>query len=241
MTKPKKYATFLLGLAIVLASIAAAHAVNDGCAVVRSTPDGFLNLREFPLGNAKVVGKLRPGDFLFVSDQSCERKGSIEVCRHDTSWTRVDDGQRGRVYLKKRGWVASRFIKGVDCEEVPDPEQQFPKEYVGEWCRVFGSLDMPDGQLEFKRQRRGKACASGRQLVITPREMRGIFGAGVAGQETKSVKAELLSCNVTQATENKNGMLWSWFICNGKPDMRNVLLLENGKLYLGNTMLEDKQ
>jgi hypothetical protein len=35
-------------------------------------------------------------------------------------------------------------------------------------------------------------------------------------------------------------MLWSWFICNGKPDMRNVLLVENGKLYLSNTMLEDK-
>ena len=84
---------------------------------------------------------------------------------------------------------------------MPDPEQQFSKEYVGEWCRISGSLDVPDDQLEFKRQRRGQACASDRQLVITPREMRGIFGSGVAGQETKSIKAELLSCNVTYATD----------------------------------------
>jgi hypothetical protein len=44
---PMKYAT-LLGLAILLASITAAPATTDGCALVLNTPDGFLALREGP-------------------------------------------------------------------------------------------------------------------------------------------------------------------------------------------------
>jgi len=145
-----------------------------------------------------------------------------------------DEEMNVRVLLR---W---RLFNGGHRLEIRDANNEMQAPFVGEWCRVSGSLDVPDDQLEFKRQRRGQACASDRRLVITPREMRGIFSSSVAGQETKSIKAEPLSCNLTYATEKKNGWLWSWFICNGKPDMRNVLLLENGKLYLSNTMLEDK-
>jgi hypothetical protein len=43
----------MLGLAIVLASITAARATTESCAVVLNTPDGFLALREGPGLNFK--------------------------------------------------------------------------------------------------------------------------------------------------------------------------------------------
>jgi hypothetical protein len=51
-----KYAT--LGLAIVLASITAARATTDSCAVVLNTPDGFLALREGPGTQFRIKDKL---------------------------------------------------------------------------------------------------------------------------------------------------------------------------------------
>jgi hypothetical protein len=113
--------------AVLAASVSTANAVEDGCAIVRNTPDGFLNLREFPLGNARVVTRLKPGDLLSINSGSCQKKGSIEVCREDGNWTSVDDAMRGRklVWGKKSasetGWVATRFLRFLDCETLTSP------------------------------------------------------------------------------------------------------------------------
>ena len=58
--------TLLLVGVLSLASIQA-HALADGpsCAVVKRTPDGFLNLRA--VFNGTIIAKLRPGDLLYVN------------------------------------------------------------------------------------------------------------------------------------------------------------------------------
>jgi len=58
--------------ALFLATGAAQHeayALADGpaCAMVRRTPDGFLNLRANFGMSSKVIAKLRPGDLLYVT------------------------------------------------------------------------------------------------------------------------------------------------------------------------------
>src|SRR5215470_12344393 len=46
-----------------------AYALADGpaCAMVRRTPDGFLNLRKDFSMSGKIIAKLRPGDQLYVT------------------------------------------------------------------------------------------------------------------------------------------------------------------------------
>ena len=55
-------------LSVLTASIEAhALADNPACAMVKRTPDGFLNLRaDFSMGG-KVIAKLRAGDRLYVT------------------------------------------------------------------------------------------------------------------------------------------------------------------------------
>jgi hypothetical protein len=67
----KQYATILFGLAIVMASIAAAHATTDICAVVLNTPDGFLALREGPGAQFRIKDKLRPSETLGITGEDC--------------------------------------------------------------------------------------------------------------------------------------------------------------------------
>src|SRR5262245_3192471 len=46
-----------------------AYALADGpgCAMVRQTPDGFLNLRKDFSMSGKIIAKLRPGDLVYVN------------------------------------------------------------------------------------------------------------------------------------------------------------------------------
>jgi hypothetical protein len=99
----------------------AARATADGCAIVGRTPDGFLNLRALPMGDSRVISKLIPGDLIYISDATCETKGSLSVCNNQ-GWTSVDAVRRldGRNLSKRernhRGWVATRFLRFIDCE-----------------------------------------------------------------------------------------------------------------------------
>jgi len=63
----------LLASALALVSIEA-HALADGpaCAMVRQTPDGFLNLRADFSMSGKIIAKLRPGD--------------SALCHRDRAW-----------------------------------------------------------------------------------------------------------------------------------------------------------
>ena len=102
--------TLLLVGVLSLASIQA-HALADGpsCAVVKRTPDGFLNLRA--VFNGPIIAKLRPGDLLYVmgSEVGISTLGDwaqiYGVLRLDGSKPRQDGA----------GWVARRFIREIKC------------------------------------------------------------------------------------------------------------------------------
>ena len=64
-----KYGTRLLGLAILMASITAARATTENCAVVLNTPDGFLALREGPGTHFEIKDKLRPGQIMTIPSE----------------------------------------------------------------------------------------------------------------------------------------------------------------------------
>jgi hypothetical protein len=109
---------YLIVAALMLGVATAAHATADGCAVVRKTPDGFLNLRELPMASAPIVGKVLFNDLLYISDATCEKKGTLTAC-NDEGWTKVEakwTKQTGRIkWVDLSGWVATRFLDFDEC------------------------------------------------------------------------------------------------------------------------------
>jgi hypothetical protein len=105
-----KYVT-LLGLAIVLASITAAHATTDGCALVLNTPDGFLALREGPGTQFRIKDKLRPSQTVGITSEDCiwHPHGNV-ACNKWIKVFRVDDTSGWA------GWVRSKYIQPVAAE-----------------------------------------------------------------------------------------------------------------------------
>jgi hypothetical protein len=113
-------AAFVTALLLVSCEtpLRSAQATIDSCAIVKQTPDGFLNMREFPYGHAKIIRRLKPGAYLDVSTGSCSTKDGVQVCNENNSWTAVINIP----FVKKtkgypQGWVASRFIRFIDCED----------------------------------------------------------------------------------------------------------------------------
>src|SRR5262245_14283467 len=96
-----KYATLLVGLAFVLASITATRATSPVWAVVLNTPDGFLALREGPGTQFRVKDKLRPSQTVVGTAEDClwHSNGNV-TCK---KWIKVfvDDDQQTRT----SGWV----------------------------------------------------------------------------------------------------------------------------------------
>jgi hypothetical protein len=84
--KGMKYAPILFGLAILLASVAAASATTESCAVVLNTPDGFLALRDGPGTRFRMKGKLRPGVVLLITTENCSWEQPNIKCQR---WMRV--------------------------------------------------------------------------------------------------------------------------------------------------------
>jgi hypothetical protein len=100
----------LAGVAVLFLATGTAHATADGCAVVKRTPDGFLNMRSAPMMGAKIIAKLKPGNRLNIDSATCVSKGTSTIC--NTDWVRVL-GFHGI----KFGWVHIRFLNFVDCDD----------------------------------------------------------------------------------------------------------------------------
>jgi Bacterial SH3 domain len=110
---PMKYAT-LLGLAIVLASITAARATTESCAVVLNTPDGFLALREGPGTQFRIKDKLSPSQTVGITTEDCiwHRRGNV-TCN---KWVRVKVFDDQTPTSGWAGWVRSKYIQPVATE-----------------------------------------------------------------------------------------------------------------------------
>jgi hypothetical protein len=108
----------ILMVTAALLCATAANATADGCGVVTKTPDGFLNVREFPLMGTKIVDRLKPGAFVTADTAQCENTKTTQVCTNDASWTRVRYWMGGpNSDDVTSGWVASRYLKTIKCPE----------------------------------------------------------------------------------------------------------------------------
>jgi uncharacterized protein YraI len=116
----------LISAAVITLALtrAPAHATASGCAVVLRTPDGFLNVRTGPSMKAPIVGKFRPGDLIGIDSTECGRVKGREVC-NSKEWT-FTDGKIHRVPgppIGPSGWVYTKHIGGVDCDELQSSER----------------------------------------------------------------------------------------------------------------------
>jgi hypothetical protein len=95
----------------VPASITAARATTDACAVVLNTPDGFLALREGPGTQFRMKDKLRPSQTVVITGEDCfwHRHGNV-TCN---KWVKVFVGDK----TPTSGWVRSKYIQPVNADD----------------------------------------------------------------------------------------------------------------------------
>jgi Bacterial SH3 domain len=98
---------------MLFGTIIGANATADGCGIVTKTPDGYLNLRDAPMMGAKIIARLKPGDELQITDETCKRKGTLEIC--NSNWVRVEGIWNGKKWSTKLGWAYSEYIRGTEC------------------------------------------------------------------------------------------------------------------------------
>jgi hypothetical protein len=111
---------YITAVALLLTAATVAQATADDCAFVRRTPDGFLNLRAFPIGSASVVGKVKPNDLLYISgDATCEKQGTLTICDESGGWTKVTAKWKKAAnqitWVDMEGWAATRFVDFTEC------------------------------------------------------------------------------------------------------------------------------
>src|SRR5262245_50986564 len=115
----------LLAGAALLAMSMSTHATESYCAVVLKTRDGWLNLRDGPGTNFKVVTKLYEGDLIDVNTVECiELSGGKMACgKHE--WTFVFHVPR--IGGDIGGWVRNKYIQSFACREDQLDEAREPK------------------------------------------------------------------------------------------------------------------
>jgi hypothetical protein len=94
---------------LLLVSTTAANAVADGCAVVLSTPDGFLAVRAGPGTSHREIYRLRPGQAIVTNH--------ISDGPYAGRWWRIGavmdrPGENARPLV---GWIHSRFVRSYEC------------------------------------------------------------------------------------------------------------------------------
>jgi hypothetical protein len=123
------------GAALALASIEA-HALADGpaCAMVRQTPDGFLNLRANFSMSGKIIAKLRPGDRLYVTGTELGINTLGDWVEVHGVW-RLDSNDISKPWHS--GWVARRFIREQHGDQrTMHANDKLPENMLGRWCHV---------------------------------------------------------------------------------------------------------
>jgi hypothetical protein len=91
------------------------HVWPDGhtCANVIETPDGFLAVREGPAASYRVVGNLRPNDFIDVAACTKASCGS-------NPWRQISYTSSGRDREQSlQGWVNARYLHQTACLDEP--------------------------------------------------------------------------------------------------------------------------
>jgi hypothetical protein len=105
--------TASLALALLAALATETNATGpDDCAVVKKTPDGYLNVRKAPTMKSEIIAKIRPGDLVYADAYECRFTADCAI----DDWTHIDSVLRSSGDDKPqqlRGWVSTRFLKYI--------------------------------------------------------------------------------------------------------------------------------
>jgi hypothetical protein len=108
--------TLISAMNIFLFDMTQALSCADGlsCAVVRSTPDGFVALRDRPNASSKLIYKLKPYQIVVIATSDCAPNRDIDP------WTQVEcvPEVQGDCDSKKEtisGWVNSKLLARAHC------------------------------------------------------------------------------------------------------------------------------
>ena len=97
---------YILAIVAVLALTAGtANATTESCAIVRKTPDGFLNMRYEPKMGSVIVGRLKPGDEVLVHDETVPPLALYDETVPPQSrgkWARLAFGNYKFAYVRTR-------------------------------------------------------------------------------------------------------------------------------------------
>jgi hypothetical protein len=95
----------LTAAALIAALTAPAAATTESCAIVRKTPDGFLNMRYQPKMGAVIVGRLKPGEHVLVHDETVPPQALYDETVPPQSrgkWARLALGNYKFAYVRTR-------------------------------------------------------------------------------------------------------------------------------------------
>jgi hypothetical protein len=115
--RPKLLLSGIAALSVLYAPAAYSLADGPACAMVRRTPDRFVNLRENFSISGKIISKLRPGDLLYVTATELGINTLGDWVEVDGVW-RLDGNDTSKPWT--RGWVARRFIREIKCPKTMD-------------------------------------------------------------------------------------------------------------------------
>jgi hypothetical protein len=111
-----KLITLISAMSIFLFDVTQALSCADGlaCAVVRSTPAGFVALRARPSASSKLIHKLKPYQIVVISVSDCAPNRDIDP------WTQVEcvPEAQGDCDSEKKtisGWVNSKLLARAHC------------------------------------------------------------------------------------------------------------------------------
>jgi hypothetical protein len=113
-----KLITLVSAMSIFLFDVTQALSCADGlfCAVVKSTPDGFVALRDRPKASSKLIYKLKPYQIVVIFSSECAPN------RDTDPWTQVEcvpEGEGDCDPLSKKkiisGWVNSKLLARAHC------------------------------------------------------------------------------------------------------------------------------
>lgn len=132
---------YLLFFYCGFAGIQTVHAFNgDMClAVVSNTPDGFLNLREEPNANSKIIARLAPGDRVFIYTGICaDLADDPRSCIKDETWVRVVGLWDNTASIEELKMMLRDYRKGRNAnyaKKISDLNQKMAKSRSPGWIR----------------------------------------------------------------------------------------------------------
>ena len=108
---------FIMLLVLVIISPRPSYATETFCAVTERTADGFVNLREGPNSEYKVVGKVLPADLLWVGSEQCRSDFGQSVCDPTGKWVFVERVFSLTSKSTLKGWINNRFVRQIACSD----------------------------------------------------------------------------------------------------------------------------